>query len=68
MIAVGLMRTSSKIFIHYDLISLAARLKTMQANVSLKDDAYEKQPECALHTCCTIGVCYVGSDFQDRQL
>ena len=39
------MQTSSKIFVHYDLISLAARLKTIQAKVRLKDDTYEKQPE-----------------------
>ena len=41
------MQTSSKIFVHYELISLAARLKTMQAEVSLKYVAYEKQPERA---------------------
>ena len=35
------MQVSSKIFVHYDLISLA------QAKVSLKHDAYEKQPERA---------------------
>ena len=45
-IAAGRMQTSSKIFVHY-MTSLAARLKTMQAEVSLKDVAYEKQPEHA---------------------
>ena len=43
-IAVGHMQTSSKIFVHY-MTSLAARLKTMQAEVSLKDVTYEKQLE-----------------------
>ena len=38
----------------------------MQAKVSLKNDAYEKQSERG--TCCAMGVRYVGSDIRDRQL
>ena len=34
--------------------------------VSLKDDAYENS--WSMHTCCTMGVRYVGSDIRDRHL